>query len=355
MGMQKVEFSFPDEEDDNIEVEGSVMQPLGEEAEADSSKEDGDSVAVEGEDEGEGASDDADDVEIVDDTPPEDRGREPSEPPQDVTEEELERYSEKVRKRIQHFAKGYHDERRAKETAARERAELERVAKQLYDENQKLKGTVGKSQTALLDQAKKVVQSELSTAKSQYREAYEAGDADKILEAEDALASARAKADKLNNIRPQALQTPQHDTQLHNDRPESPPPQAPAPSVDPKAEAWAQQNDWFGKDEEMTSFALGTHQKLVKNGVDPTSDEYYERLNSRMRQVFPENFGEAESKPEGGKGQNRNTVVAPATRSRAPKKVTLTKSQVAIAKRLGVPLKAYAEQLAEEMRKSKNG
>lgn len=353
MGMQKVEFSFPDEEDDNIEVEGGVMKTLGEEAEADSSKEDADQVAVEGEDEADDASDD--DIEIVDDTPPEDRGREPSEPPEDVTEEELERYSEKVRKRIQHFAKGYHDERRAKETAARERAELERLAKQLYEENQKLKGTVGKSQTALLDQAKKVVQNELTAAKGKYREAYEAGDADKILEAEDALASARAKAEKLNNLRPQTLQTPKDDIQVDSDRSEPPPRQAPAPSVDPKAEAWAKQNEWFGSDEEMTSFALGTHQKLVKNGVDPTSDEYYEKLNSRMRQVFPENFGEAESKPEGGKPQNRNPVVAPATRSRAPKKVTLTKSQVAIAKRLGVPLKAYAEQLAEEMRKSKNG
>ena len=119
---------------------------------------------------------------------------------------------------------------------------------------------------------------------------------------------------------------------------------------DEKAEAWRQENGWFGTDDEMTAFALGSHQKLVKSGVDPKSDEYYEKINSRMRQVFPENFGAADPDPEELKPK-RSNVVAPATRSTAPKKIVLTQTQVAIAKRLGVPLELYAKHVAEEMRK----
>jgi hypothetical protein len=182
--MEKVEFSFPDPEKEEfkLEVEGRESEKEVEVKEKPEAKE-----AVE--------------IEVVDDTPPKDRNRKASDPPEDVTDEELEDYSEKVRKRLQHFSKGYHDERRAKETAFREKEEALRIAQQLIEENNKLKGTVGKNQEILLDQAKRATAAELEQAKSRYKQAYESGDSDAVLEAQDALTSAKIKADRLSNFK----------------------------------------------------------------------------------------------------------------------------------------------------------
>lgn len=335
MGMQKVEFDFPDpnKEEFKLEVEGreSEKPEVVVEEETPDKK-----VKVEVE-----ASDV--EIEVVDDTPKKDRNRKPSEPPEDVTEDELEEYSEKVRKRLQHFSKGYHDERRAKETAFREKEEALRIAQQLVEENNKLKGTVGKNQEILLDQAKRATVAELEQAKLRYKQAYESGDSDAVLEAQEALTSVKIKADRLSNFRLPAVQEPEKVVQQQQI--------APAPTADEKAVRWQSANSWFGSDDEMTSFALGLHQKLVKQGVDPRSDEYYEKINSRMRQVFPEEFSFEESEQVEEKPRKKANVVAPATRSTAPKKIVLTQTQVAIAKRLGVPLELYAQKVAEEMRK----
>ena len=320
--MEKVEFSFPDpdKEEFKLEVEGR-----------ESEKEE----KVEPEAEVE--------IEVVDDTPPKDRNRKASDPPEDVTDEELEDYSEKVRKRLQHFSKGYHDERRAKETAFREKEEALRIAQQLVEENNKLKGTVGKNQEILLDQAKRATAAELEQAKYKYKQAYESGDSDAVLAAQDELTSVKIKADRLNNFKIPVAQEPERVVKQEQF--------TPAPSVDDKAVRWQQDNSWFGSDDEMTSFALGLHQKLVKQGVDPKSDDYYEKINSRMRQVFPEEFSFDEPEQVEEKPRKKANVVAPATRSTAPKKIVLTQTQVAIAKRLGVPLELYAQKVAEEMRK----
>jgi len=326
MGFEKVEFEFPEEgeTEDGLEIEDSTAIEIN----APEKKK----PKVE---------DDEDDleIEVVDDTPEKDRGRKAGEAPQDVTDEELESYSEKVRKRIQHFSKGYHDERRAKETAFRERQELETLAKKLYEENDTLKGTAGKNQTMMLDQAKRTVASELEQAKKKYKDAYEAGDSDAVVDAQDALTTARLRADKLANFKAPPLQEGkppvQQELKETTQRPIDP---------DQRAISWQKENTWFGSDEEMTSLALGLHNKLVKEGIDPKSDTYYERIDSRMRKIFPEQFGE----PEPSKKQSN--VVAPATRSKAPRKVKLTQTQVAIAKRLGVPLELYAKQVAEDMR-----
>jgi hypothetical protein len=283
-------------------------------------------------------------VEVVDDTPKADRNRKPSEPPEEVTDEELEDYSEKVRKRIQHFSKGYHDERRAKEAALREREELERYVKSVQEENDKLKGNVSKNQAALLDQAKKTAEAELKQAKTAYKDAYEAGDADAILTAQESLTGAKIKTDKLNNFKLPSLQEESNEVKTKEQ------PISTAPSVDPRAQDWAKKNTWFGTDDEMTSLALGLHNKLAKQGVDLQSDEYYEAIDTRMRQLFPDNFEEV-AEPEAEKPKKQANVVAPATRSVAPKKVKLNKTQVAIAKRLGVPIELYAQKVAEEMRK----
>jgi len=331
MPFQKVEFSFPDEENKNTDIEIEPTEAIeidvsGKQPEKPPKKE---------------VKDDELEIEVVDDVPKSDRKRKPSAPPTEVTDEELEDYSEKVRNRIKHFSKGYHDERRAKEQATRERQELEKYAKTLIEENNQLKGTVDKNQAALLEQAKKTAAGETLIAKRQYKQAYEAGDADKVLEAQEKLTAANIKTDKLKNFAPPALQTEGDGVQVGQE--------AQAPVVDEKATSWAKENSWFGSDKEMTGYAMGLHEKLVSEGVDPSSDDYYETINSRMQSLFPDNFEEEET--EETETRRQPNVVAPATRSTAPKKVRLTQTQVAIAKRLGVPLELYAKKVAEEMRK----
>lgn len=338
MAFQKVEFEFPEDDDDNkmaIEETSAVeIDITGKKTAEDFAADE----APAGKPKSKKDSDDDDlEIEVVDDTPKADRGRKPSEPPEDVTEDELEKYSEQVQKRIKHFTKGYHDERRAKEEALRERQELERVTQQLIEENKKLKGNVNKNQTALLEQAKKNAAIETETAKRAYKEAYETGDSDAVLEAQEKLTNAKLKSDRLANFKIPALQETETPVQ-----PEPEP--APAVQVDERASDWQKANSWFGSDDEMTSLALGLHNKLVKQGVSPQSDEYYETIDARMRQVFPDQFEDAEPK-------RKTQVVAPATRSTAPKKVTLTKTQVQLAKRLGLTPQQYAKQVALDMRK----
>lgn len=305
--MEKEEFKFPDEKGEETKIE----------------------VATED-----------DEVEVVDDTPEEDRGRPPmKEPPSEVTDDELAQYSEGVKKRIQHFSKGYHEERRAKEAALREREQALLIAQQLVEENKRLQNNQGQTQMVLLDQAKMVVQKEVEEAKRKYKEAYEAGDSDALLEAQDALTAARIKAERVYSFKPAPLQPEKVDVQI-----QQPPVQT---RVDPKVSEWHESNQWFGRDQEMTALALAVHQKLVESGVSTNSDEYFERINSRMRQVFPDAF--SSERPV-----RKSTVVAPATRSTAPKKIVLTKSQVNIAKRLGLTNKEYAMAVAEQMR-NQNG
>jgi len=281
-------------------------------------------------------------VDVVDDTPEEDRGREPAPAPEEVSDDELTQYSESVQKRIKKFSRGYHDERRAKEAALREREEALRLAQQVMEENKRLQGSLGQTHNVSLEQAKRLAATELEKAQSEYKQAYEAGDSDALVKAQTKLNVATMRAERIANARPAPLQAAENDVQQRQIPPQPPVPQQ--PTVDQKALEWKKKNGWFGVDEEKTSFALGLHTKLVKEGVDPQSDEYYARVNQRMRQVFPE-LADADT-PRAKKG-----TVAPVSRSTAPKKIVLTQSQVNVAKRLGVPLDIYAKQVAEEMRK----
>lgn len=294
-------------------------------------------------------------IEVVDDTPPEDQGRTPmAEPPDEPTEEELNQYSESAKKRIQHFTKGYHEERRAKETAFREKEEALRYAQQLIDENKRLQGTLNQGQTVIVDQAKTAATAELEAAKRAFRDAHEKGDTDKLVEAQEAITSAKIKLDRLNSFRPAPSQPQGTEVQSNQQVP-----QTTQTNVDPKANAWRTKNRWFGTNDEMTALALVTHQKLIRQGMDPNSDSYYQAIEKRVREKFPEEFSDMSpndaSSSNGGNREARETkpatVVAPATRSTAPNKIVLTKSQVSIAKRLNVPLEAYAKQVALEKRK----
>jgi hypothetical protein len=350
MPRQQVEFEFPDpdKEDNTQEVEVDIVEedaPL--EVEGAVGREDmkkpGKDTIKAGDLE----------IEVEDDTPLEDRGRKPSWPPKEVTDEELENYSEKVKSRIKHFSKGYHDERRAKEAALREREALEEYAKNLISENNKLKGSVNQSHNTLIQSAKKQVEGELAMAKAQYRQAYESGEPDAVLEAQTLLNAAQIRMERVNALKPRAVQG--RETSLQSTgNPVERAPTAPVSQVerDEKAESWRDDNTWFGSDDEMTAFALGLHNKLTKDGVDPRSDEYYEKINSRMRQVFPDQFydGLEDDEPVSTQRKSSN-VVAPATRSTASKRIKLSPSQIAIAKKLGVPLEDYAKQQAALMRK----
>ena len=274
-------------------------------------------------------------IEIVDDTPAEDKGRAPmKEPPAEVTDEELEQYGEGVKKRIQHFSKGYHDERRAKESAIREKEEAITLAQRILEENKRLQSNLGEGHAALLQQAKKVIGNEIEDAKRQYKAAYEAGDSEALVAAQEALTSAKIRDNQVDSYKPVA-QTPETVVQPQQR-------QQPEVKVDNKARAWQESNPWFGNDKKMTAVALTVHQDLVDSGVNPTSDEYYERINSEMRDTFPSAYPSEKKK---------STVVASAKRSTAPKKIVLTQSQVNIAKRLNVPLELYAKQVAEQSRK----
>jgi len=324
MAFQKVEFEFPEEEQEGTAIE---IEDSGE-VEIDVSGK----KTAEDYKEPEPEIEDKVEVEVYDDTPKADRNRKPSEAPADVTDEELENYSKRVQDRLKHFSKSYHDERRAKEAAQREREELEQYAQQLINENKDLKGTVNRNQEALLEQAKRATESELEAAKQTYKEAYESGEADRVVDAQEALTNAKIRSDRLDNFELSPLQ--EEETTVQQPR-----------VADPRADKWASDNPWFRENQEMRDVAMAIHQSLMRNNITPQADNYYEEIDSRMRSFYPNYFNDGEIE-EVEKPKPRSNVVAPAARSTSPKKVRLSQSAQAIAKRLGVPLEEYAKQMA---------
>lgn len=283
-------------------------------------------------------------VEIVDDTPPEDRNRAPL--PQNVVEEldkdDLEEYSEKVKKRLGQMKKVWHDERREKERASREKEEALRFAQQTYEENKLLKQRLGAGEKVLITEVTKAATFETEKALEKLEQAYESGDAKLISKAQMALNEAQMKLREYQQFKP-SLQEEETGVQ-HAQQVQQPQRQV----ADPKAEAWRQRNTWFGENEEMTALALGLHERLVRSGVDPRSDDYYQQVDSTMRKRFPEEFSDeapSQSMDRGEPAPRRmSTVVAPATRSTAPRQVRLTSTEAAIAKRLGLTPEAYARE-----------
>jgi hypothetical protein len=281
-------------------------------------------------------------VEIVDDTPEKDRGRKPLDREiEDPTDEEIESYSDGVKKRIKELTHARHDERRAKESLFREKQELERLAQHMVSENTKLKEYVKSGTEQYAASIKQVADGELENAKRQYKAAYESGDADALVAAQEAMTDAKMRTEAAKNFRAPPLQDAETTVQTQ--------PQVSRPEIDEKTVRWQAKNQWFGSTgyEEHTSFALGLHQKLVNSGLDPRSDEYFERIDARMKSTFPEVFG-SEDKPRSGDGSKRPTsVVAPATRSTGARKIQLTPTQVALAKRYGLTPQQYANEVAK--------
>ena len=288
------------------------------------------------------AAEDKFEFEIEDDTPPEDRGREPM--PKEIVEEldndELEEYSENVKTRLKQMKKVYHDERREKEAALREHQEALAYAKRLLEENNSLKGRLTQGEQIFVETAKNAAELELSAAKKAYKDAYDLGDADQLIEAQDRLYKAQSKLQKVEDFVP-SRHEPETDVQ---------PVANSVPRPDQRAVAWQERNDWFGKDEEMTSLALGLHQKLVSQyGASyPSTDEYWKKVDDTMRRRFPEYFDDRDPAPaQDAKPQREKPapVVAPATRSTGSKKIKVSQSAVNTAKRLNVPLEKYVQEL----------
>jgi hypothetical protein len=288
----------------------------------------------------------ADDIDLEiteDDIPAADRGKEPlpKEKVEELENDTLEDYSERVKQRMAQLKKVWHDERRAKESADRERQEAIRFAQQIAEENKKLKTTLSSGETTYIETLKNALESELALAKESYRKAYDTGETDSIIDAQQKMNDAQFRLSQAKQYEPRFKNTLQENENpvyiQQNEQPSFKP--------DDKALKWQESNDWFGKDEEMTSLALGLHEKLVRSGISPTSDEYYRRIDSTMQKRFPEHFGDATLDEETPAQRTKpSTVVAPATRSTAPKKVRLTKTQVALAKKFGLTPEQYARE-----------
>lgn len=272
-------------------------------------------------------------IEIIDDTPPEDRGKKPLVNGElEVSDDEIATYSENVQKRIKELRRVYHDERREKERALREQQEAIAYAKAVAEQNQALQQRLQQGEQVLMSSNKERAEALLAQAEKAYKEAYESGDADAITAAQRRISEIVAEKRDVEKYQPRfqaPLQQPQ--IPVNNEIPQVVP--------DERTRQWVSKNTWFDSDPVMRGAAFGIHDELVKSGYVAGSDAYFEQIDARIRDAFPQKF--RSSKPA--------NVVAPATRSSSGSlKVKLTQSQVNIAKKLGIPLEKYAEQVMKE-------
>jgi hypothetical protein len=293
-------------------------------------------------------SDDSDfEVEIEDDTPDKDKGRSrrAADAEADIPEdEELEKHSESVQKRIKKLKFEFHEERRRKEEAEREREAAVEYAGAQRKEAERLRKNLSEGEGVLVNEAKARVTSELNAAKRAYKEAYEAGDSDAVLEAQMALSRLQLEEDRVQNWRPAKAAVEQ--------QAEIPAPQAAprVPKPDTRAQEWVAENKWFEDDNGMRRYAILVHEELLESGVDSTSEVYYNKINEAMRSRYPDRFADVE--PEVRQPQRKaGSVVAPGGRTTAASrnKVVITSSEAAIAKRLGLSVKEYAAQKLKDM------
>ncbi len=297
-----------------------------------------------------GKSDQEDDgfeVEVVDDTPEQDKGKprraEGSEP-QIPSDDEIENYNDNVQKRIKQLKFEFHEERRAKEEAGRLQDEALRYAEHIKQENDNLRKTLEEGEGVLVNQAKGRVTAEIDKAKIAYKTAYEAGDSDALIEAQEKLSSLQVEKSKYDNYRPKPAPKPAPEPQYEQETIKPPKPSD-------MGMEWAEKNTWFQNDPEMTGYAFGVHEKLVKSGIAPDTEEYYTKIDDAVRRVFPDKFDDGPIIEESAPQRQAGNVVAPAPRSgKKPRKVQLTSTQVSLAKRLGLSNEQYAAQLMKEMK-----
>lgn len=285
-------------------------------------------------------------IEVVDDTPAQDRGRplapEVTDSDDDITvsDEEISKYRDDVQKRIKELSFKTHSERRAKEAAAKERDEAIRLANMLAEENKKYRELAGSNEKFAVTQAKGRAETEIAVTKKRMKDAFEAGDTDAFIEGQEALNRLVAEHDRYATYQPMDIPETQYNI-----------PQ-PKPQPDAKVLDWASKNPWFEGgselEKEMTGYAYAVSDVLIRdNKIDPTSDKYFDELNKRVQRRFAEYFQAPE--PERDATARASTVVAPATRtSKTTSKVRLSASQVSLARRLGLTPEQYVAQYVKE-------
>lgn len=282
--------------------------------------------------------------EIEDDTPEEDRNREPM--PKAIVDEleqdDLTKYDAATKEKLKQMRKVWHDERRAKEAAYKEQQEAIELARRVVEENKRMKTMLATGEKEFASSIQTAANLELEMAKRAYKDAYDNGDSEGLVNAQQAMQEASIKIAQAKSFKLPPLQDEDIDVKSQQEQYQQPA----APQPDARAQAWRDKNDWFGADEEMTAAALGLHEKLKRNGVVVGSDEYYSTLDKTIRKRFSEYFEDSE--PEDSKVKSESaptklsTVVAPATRSTSSNKIKLTQRQVALAKKLGLTNEQYA-------------
>jgi len=313
-------FKFPDELDDTSNKQG---------------QDDDQKIEITG------LEDDDVEIAIVDDTPERDKGRKPLDRNvDDPTDEELDNYTDNVKKRIKELTHARHDERRAKEAVAREKEELERLAYAMVEENKRLKQYVQSGTEQYKGMVQQAAEAKLEKARRDYKAAQESFDTDAMMAAQEALTDAKWELQNAKNFRAPPLQEREEELQIQQ-------PQTQRTQTDEKTLRWQAKNQWFGSEgfEEYTSYALGLHQKLVNSGVDPRADEYFEQIDARMKSTFPDVFGGGtEDKPRSGgtPAKKPAAVVAPASRSTGKRRVELSPTQAALVKKFKLDPQKYA-------------
>lgn len=322
MAMKDDDFKFPDEEDEKSK--GKAEDELD--------------ITIEGDD-------DDIKIEVKDDTPAEDRFVEPL---SDEVKNELEKvdeskdYSHNVKTKFKQYKKAWHDERRAKEAAYREQQEALQIAQNILEENKKLKGMLHTGEKELISTYQNSAEMEMEQAKRNFKEAYDSGEADKLLEAQQEMMRAQLKLDKTKNFRP-TVQIEENDVQTAQKQPAQ-------QQMDPKVAAWVSKNEWFVDPNKrgMRRYAEGVHEELAERygRAYIGTNEYFQSIDKEVRKRFPEEFASVQNdEDEPPQRTKPSTVVAPAKRSTAPKKVVLSKTQVGLAKKFGLTPEQYAREL----------
>lgn len=286
-------------------------------------------------------------IEIVDDRPEEDQKNAqplPEEIVQDIENDDLEQYSKEAKQRLLQMKKLINDERREKEQAVREQQEAIRVAQSLVEETKKLRGRLTEGEKVYVSNAKEGAERQLELARIAYKEAYDSGDSDKVVDAQEKLTEAKFKVHEVASYRPQydesALQTAENEVKI--------PEQSQQPQrLDSKTQSWLDKNSWYGVDDDMSFLAMGIHRRLERDGVTTGSDQYWNAIDTEIKKRFPEKFAGDNNSETKDSVKKPSTVVAPATRSTSPKKIRLTQTQLALAKKFKLSPEQYALELTK--------
>lgn len=315
------EFKFPDEAED---AKGKAEEEF--------------SISVEGDDDVK--------IEIKDDTPPEDQYVEPL---SEAVKEELEKadeskdYSHNVKTKFKQYKKAWHDERRSKEAAYREQQEALQIAQNILEENKRLKGMLQTGEKELISTYQSSAEMEMDQARRNFKEAYDSGESDKLLDAQQEMMKAQLKLDKTKNFKP-TVQIEENNVQTTQKQPAQ-------QQMDPKVSAWVSKNKWFVDPNKrgMRRYAEGVHEDLEDRYGKAFigTNEYFQGIDKEVRKRFPEEFASVQDNDEDETPQRTksSTVVAPAKRSTAPKKIVLSKTQVGLAKKFGLTPEQYAREL----------